>query len=316
MGKASGKAMGETGRLGRHSRRRSIYEEVQYNLMVLPSILFQLLFAVVPMVGIVLAFQNYNPRKGFFGSEWVGLEHFRYMFQLPEIRQVFLNTIVLAVLKIIFRILIALIFALLLNEVRQRAFKGIVQTIVYVPHFISWVLLSVIFLDVFSVDGVVNSIITAMGQDPVVFLTSNKWFPIILIGTEVLKEFGYSAIIFLAALTSINPELYEVAELDGATRFQKLWNVTLPGISNTVILVLVLALGDVLNANFDQVFNMYNPLVYKSVDIIDTYVYRIGLTNVQYGLGTAVGLLKSVVSFLLIVISYKLADKYANYRIF
>lgn len=300
----------------RRNRIRNLYEEVQYNLMVLPGIVVQLLFAVVPMIGIVLAFQNYNPRKGFFGSEWVGLEHFRYMLQLPEIRQVFVNTLVLAVLKIVFRILIALIFALLLNEARHRWFKGFVQTIVYIPHFISWVLLSVIFLDVFSVNGVVNSIITAFGHDPIVFLTSNQWFPVILVATEVLKEFGYSAIIFLAALTAINPELYEVADLDGATRFQKLWNVTLPGISTTVILVVVLALGDVLNANFDQVFNMYNPLVYSSVDIIDTYVYRIGLVNVQYGLGTAVGLLKSVVSFLLIIISYKLADKYANYRIF
>lgn len=308
--------MGRTFAKEKKIRKIRVKEEFHYNLMVLPGFLLQFLFAIVPMVGIVLAFQNYNPKKGFFGSEWVGLEHFKYMFQLPEIWQVFSNTLVLAVAKIVFRILIALIFALLLNEVRSSKFKSLVQPIVYVPHFISWVLLSVIFLDMFSVDGIVNAILTALGKEPIVFLTSNTWFPVILVVTEVLKEFGYSAIIFLAALTGINQELYEVADLDGASRWQKLCNVTLPGISTTIILVLVLALGDIFNANFDQVFNMYNPLVYSSTDIIDTYVYRIGLVNIQYGLGTAVGLLKSVISFVLIVVSYKLADKFANYKIF
>lgn len=308
--------MGRTNAKEKNKERKILKEEFHYNLMVLPGFLLQFLFAIVPMAGIVLAFQNYNPRKGFFGSEWVGLSHFEYMFQLPEIWQVFSNTLVLAVAKIIFRILIALIFALFLNEVRSSKFKSIVQPIVYVPHFISWVLLSVIFLDMFSVDGIVNTILTALGKEPIVFLTSNTWFPVILVITEVLKEFGYGAIIFLAALTGINQELYEVADLDGASRWQKLWNVTLPGISTTIILVLVLALGDIFNANFDQVFNMYNPLVYSSTDIIDTYVYRIGLVNIQYGLGTAVGLLKSVISFVLIILSYKLADKYANYKIF
>jgi putative aldouronate transport system permease protein len=290
--------------------------ELHYNLMMLPCLIFQVLFSIVPMVGIILAFQVYNPRKGFFGSKWIGLDNFRYMLQLPDIQQIFYNTIFLAVLKIAFRIVFALAFALLLNEARKKYFKGIVQTIVYIPHFISWVLLAAIFNDMFSLSGVVNGLIRALGREPVLFMMSNQWFPAILVGTEVLKEFGYSAIIFLAALTAISPELYEAADIDGCGRTKKLLHITLPGITTTIVLVLTLALGDVMNANFDQVFNMYNPLVYKSADIIDTYVYRIGLQNSQFGLATAVGLLKSAVSFVLIVVSYKLAERFANYRIF
>jgi putative aldouronate transport system permease protein len=284
--------------------------------MVLPGIIFLILFSIVPMFYAVMAFQNFKPGRGIWGSEWVGFENFSYLFMLPDSRLIFFNTIYLAVMKIIANLIIPLVFALLLNEVRHRFMRKSIQTIVYLPHFLSWVLLATIFFDVFSLDGMVNKLFGLFGVDPILFYASNKWFPGIIIATDVWKEFGFNAIVYLAALTGINPVLYEAADIDGASRFRQLWHVTLPGVRTTVVLLGTLALGNVMNANFDQIFNMYNPLVYQSSDIIDTYVYRVGLNDLQYSLATAVGLLKSVVSFILVVVSYIMASRFANYRIF
>ncbi|QYR21949.1 ABC transporter permease subunit [Paenibacillus sp. sptzw28] len=289
---------------------------IHYNVMVLPGIIFLILFSIVPMFYAVMAFQNFKPGRGIWGSEWVGLENFSYLFMLPDSRLIFFNTVFLAVMKIIANLIIPLVFALLLNEVRQRFMRKTIQTIVYLPHFLSWVLLATIFFDVFSLDGMVNKLFGLFGVDPILFYASNKWFPGIIIATDVWKEFGFNAIVYLAALTGINPVLYEAADIDGASRFRQLWHVTLPGVRTTVVLLGTLALGNVMNANFDQIFNMYNPLVYQSSDIIDTYVYRVGLNDLQYSLATAVGLLKSVVSFILVVVSYFMASRFANYRIF
>lgn len=297
-------------------KNKKNYNDLSYNLMIIPGIIIQFLFAIVPLIGIVMAFQTYNPKAGYFGSKWIGFENFIYMFQIPDVKLIFFNTVYLAGLKILFKLIISLIFALMLNEILQKKFKSYVQTIVYIPHFISWVLLAAIFGDIFSYTGIINNLIGLFGGEPIMFLQSNTWFRSILVFTDVWKEFGYGAIIYLAALTSISPELYESAAMDGATRFDNLRHITLPSITTTIILLLVLSIGDIMNANFDQVFNLYNPLVYKTSDIIDTYVYRLGLQNAQYGLATAVGLLKSGVSFILIVTSYKMAEKYANYRIF
>ena len=287
-----------------------------YNIMVLPGIIFLALFSIVPMFYAIMAFQNFKPGRGIWGSEWIGLENFSYLFQLPDSKLIFFNTIFLAVLKIVANLIVPLVFALLLNEVRQRFLRKSIQTIVYLPHFLSWVLLATIFFDVFSLDGIVNKLFGLFGVDPILFYASNKWFPTIIVGTDVWKEFGFNAIVYLAALTGINPVLYEAADIDGASRFRQLWHVTLPGVRTTVVLLGTLALGNVMNANFDQIFNMYNPLVYQSSDIIDTYVYRVGLNDLQYSLATAVGLLKSVVSFILVVVSYIMASRFANYRIF
>jgi putative aldouronate transport system permease protein len=284
--------------------------------MVWPGIVFLILFSLVPMFYSMMAFQDFRPRRGITGSEWVGFENFKYMFMLPDSRTIFFNTIFIAVMKIIANLIVPLVFALLLNEVRVRFMRRWIQTIVYLPHFLSWVLLATIFFDVFSLDGIMNKFIRLFGVDPILFYQSNRWFPAIIIGTDVWKEFGFGAIVYLAALTGINPVLYEAAEIDGASRFRQLIHVTIPGVKTTVILLATLALGNVMNANFDQVFNMYNPLVYQSADIIDTYVYRVGLNDLQYSLATAVGLLKSVVSFVLVTVSYVLASRFANYRIF
>ncbi|WP_059103204.1 ABC transporter permease [Shouchella shacheensis] len=287
------------------------------HILVLPAILLAFVFNYVPLAGIVMAFQDYKPFLGFWDSEWVGLEQFRRIFEFSEGRQVIWNTFVISIFKIIFQLVIPIIFALLLNEVRIMAFKRSIQTLVYLPHFLSWVILGGILLDLLSVDGgLVNQFLGLFGIQPVFFLGNGDWFRVTVIASDVWKDFGFSAIIFLAALAGINPSLYEAATVDGANRFQQVLRITLPGILPITIVVATLALGNILNAGFDQIFNLYNPLVYDKGDIIDTYVYRQGLLGGNFSYATAVGLFKSIIAFFLIVLGYRLAYKYANYRIF
>lgn len=287
-----------------------------YYLMLLPGMAWLILFSVVPMFGIVMAFQNYNPGKGLFHSEWVGLENFHYMFQLNDSKTVIANTLVIAVGKIVFNLLVPLVFAILLNELRNLRYKKFVQTVVYLPHFLSWVIMATIVIGIFGYYGVVNRVIEIFGGDPKLFMADAGIFRQLVIGTDVWKEFGYNAIIFLAALTGVNLNLYEAAAIDGANRWKLIWHVTLPALTTTVVLLGVLSLGNVLNAGFDQVYNLYNPLVYSTGDILDTWVYRLGLQNLQFSLATAAGLFKSVISFLLIFISYRLAYRFADYTVF
>jgi putative aldouronate transport system permease protein len=290
--------------------------QFHYSLMVLPGFLWLFLFSIVPMYGIVMAFQDFNPSRGFFRSRWTGLENFKYLFMLGDSKQVIINTLVIAVGKMALNLLVPLLFALLLNEIRVRPYKKFIQTIVYLPHFISWVILASVVLNIFGYRGVVNSITGFFGAEPRVWMTNASIFRQLVIGTEVWKEFGYNAVIFLAALTGINPSLYEAAAIDGAGRLRSTWHVTLPGISSTIVVLGVLGLGNVLNAGFDQIYNLYNPMVYSTSDIIDTWVYRMGLINLQFSLATAAGLLKSVISFVLIVGSWIMAYKFADYRVF
>lgn len=290
--------------------------EKHYYLMLVPGLIWIFIFKIIPMFGLVIAFQDFNPGKGIWGSEWVGLENFIYLFKLNDSRTIFFNTMFIAVLKIMGNLMVPLVVALLLNELHIKFLKRSIQTVIYLPHFLSWVILAGIMLDVFSLYGPVNLIRTLIGEKPVMFFAHAELFPALVVGSDVWKEFGFNAVIYLAALTGINPELYEAAAVDGANRFQRIYHITLPGISTTVILLAVLSLGNVLNANFDQVFNLYNPLVYSTGDIVDTWVYRMGLLNAQYGVATAVELIKSVVGFMMIGLSYVLARRFANYNIF
>lgn len=300
-----------------HRRRKKISSEVvTYNLMMIPGVLQRIIFCIIPLLGVVIAFENYVPAKGVFGSTWVGLENFKFMFLIPNSWKVLRNTVIIAVTKIILNIIVPVVFALLLNEVRHARYKKGIQTVVYLPHFLSWVILGGIFSSMFSLNGVANQIVSFFGGEPTMFLGSNKWFRPIIYITDVWKNFGYGAIIYLAALTGIDPTLYEAAAMDGAGRFKQMLHVTLPGLVPTIILMTTLSLGNVLNAGFDQIFNLYSPLVYETGDIIDTYVYRLGLVDMQYSLSTAVGLMKSLVSSMLIIVSYTLADKLAGYKIF
>ncbi len=285
--------------------------------LVMPAIIFAIVFNYIPLGGIIMAFQDFKPWHGFSNSEWVGLENFRRIFEFQEGRQVIWNTLVISTFKIIFQLIVPIMFALLLNEVRIMAYKRSIQTLVYLPHFLSWVILGGILLDLLSVDGgLVNQFLGVFNIQPIFFLGDSDWFRVTVIVSDVWKDFGFSAIIFLAALAGINPSLYEAAIVDGANRLQQVLYITLPGLLPIAIVVATLALGNILNAGFDQIFNLYNPLVYDKGDIIDTYVYRQGILGQNFSYATAVGVFKSVIAFILIVTGYRLAYKYANYRIF
>ena len=297
--------------------KKKTLQELPLHIMLLPGVIVTFLFSYIPMFGIVMAFQKFVPAKGIFHSKWIGLTNYQYIFSMPNIFQVFWNTIFIAVLKIIVGMIVPIIFALLLNEVASNTYKRTVQTIIYFPHFLSWVILGGILIDILSPSsGILNQVLGVFGIEPIYFLGSEKWFPFTLVITDTWKNFGYNTIVYLAALTSIDPTLYEAAIVDGAGRWKQTINVTIPGIMPIVVLMAVLSLGNVLNAGFDQVFNLYSPSVYSTGDIIDTLVYRIGLVDAQFSVATAIGLFKSVIAFILIVISNKLANKYAGYRVF
>lgn len=299
-------------------KKVTIKQTWPYHLLLLPGMLVLVVYTIIPFFGNIMAFQDFKPALGFFRSEWVGLENFRTMFMLPDFGRVVTNTLIIAVCKIVLTMVFSLFFAILLNEITHTKLKKTVQTICFLPHFLSWVILASVFKNLLDSSGLVNQFLVGEGilKEAVNFLGSNKFFKGILIGTDVWKEFGYGAVIFIAALTGINPELYEAAALDGAGRLAKIWHVTLPGIRTTIVMVATLNIANILNAGFDQVYNMISPVVYQSGDVIDTYVYRLSFLSNQYSLATAVGMFKSIISFVLIIISNWAAKKFANYRIF
>ena len=251
-------------------------KELPLHVMLFPGILLILIFNYVPMAGLVIAFQKFIPSKGMFGKqEWIGFDNFTYVFSLPGFKQAMGNTVIIAAWKIVLGLLVPVVFALLLNEVRHMRFKKTIQTIVYLPYFLSWVVLGGIFIDLLSPgSGIVNGIITSLGGESIFFLGDNRYFKGTLIVTDVWKTFGYNAIVYLAAIVGVDTSLYEAAETDGANRWQQIWHITLPGIRGIVVLMMVLSLGNVLNAGFDQVFNLYTKAVYESGDILDTFIYR------------------------------------------
>ncbi|GBF75054.1 protein lplB [Paenibacillus sp. 598K] len=291
--------------------------ELPLHLMILPGLILIVLYSYGPMFGFIIAFQKFIPARGFFDSKWAGLDNFRYLLEMPESRRIVVNTVSIALMKIAAGLIAPIVTALLLNEVRKEAFKRGIQTVIYLPHFLSWIILGGILIDILSpTSGIVNQALGWVGIDAIYFLGDNDWFRYTLVATDTWKEFGFSTIVYLAALTGIDPTLYEAAVVDGAGRWKQTLHVTLPGMSAIIILLMTLSLGNVLNAGFDQVFNLYSPQVYESGDIIDTFVYRIGLVDAQYGVATAVGVFKSVVSLVFISTSYYLAYRLANYRIF
>jgi len=303
-----------TRKRGRIVRRKDSW---QLYIMLLPAVILVVIFTYIPMGGIVMAFQEYKPYLGILNSKWVGWGQFEFLFQYPDSVQVIWNTLRIALLKLVFGVISTLGFALLLNEVRKKWLRSAVQTFVFLPHFLSWVVLGGIFREILSPDGgLVNKALVAIGLEPIFFLGNNNWFLFTVVASEVWKEFGYGSIIFLAALAGINPSLYEAAQLDGAGKLKQIWHITIPSIVPTIAVVLTLSLSQVLSAGFDQIFNLYNTLVYEKGDIIDTFVYRVGLVDGNFSFATAIGLFKSVVGLILIVGGYRLAYKVADYRIF
>ena len=288
--------------------------------MLLPAVIILILYAYLPMIGVVMAFQKFNISKGiaaFWTSEWVGLANFRRILFLEGSIEAVKNTLIISGMKITSLFVIPIAFSLLLNEVRNSHYKRSIQTLIYLPYFLSWVILGGVLKTLLSGDGVVNQLLsTYFNMEPIFFLGDANKFRSVVIISNLWKEFGFSTIVYLAAITGIDPELYEAGVIDGANRWKQMWHITLPGMRPIIVLTGVLALGGILNGGFDQIFNLYSVPVYSKGDIIDTFVYRLSFQGGQYSIGTAVGLMKSVVSLIMISTSYYLAKKFANYEIF
>lgn len=301
---------------GNRTLRKKIHSGLTYHLMMIPGMVFLIIFSYVPMTGILMAFQNYIPARGLLHSKFVGLKHFKYMMMLPDIAQVVMNTVTIALGKILLGTFMAIAFAILLNEIRVRVLKKWIQTIVYLPHFLSWVVLAAVIVNMFNLDGSVNMILTSLGLEKINFLGSNKWFQPLLITTDVWKEFGYNSIVYLAAITAIDPGLHEAAAIDGAAWRKRIWHITLPGMLPIILLMAAMSLTSILSAGFDQIYNLYTPMVYQSGDVLDTYVYRIGLIGRQYSFATAVGLLKSIIGMALMLSANGFSKKFTDRKIF
>ena len=276
--------------------------------MIIPAIAFYAIFCYVPMYGVLMAFQKYYPKLGIFGSKWIGFDNFRTIFQDPYFWTVLLNTIKIGVIKIILAFVGAVTTAILLNELRLRRVKKVIQIIVTFPHFLSWVIIAGFVSSLFTTSGSINDLIYVLGGKRVLFMADGKFFLGLIFGADIWKEAGWGSIVYLATMAGIPQDQYEAADIDGATRLQKIWHITLPGIKAVAILLLIMSVGGVLSAGFDQIFNLYNPTVYKYADILDTYIYRETFQSFRNpGIGTAVGLFKSVVSFILVITTDRIA---------
>lgn len=287
-----------------------------YHVMIFPAVVLLFVFSYIPMFGLVIAFQKFSPIRAIANNPFCGLDNFRYLLSLPSFTQVIWNTFFIACMKIVADLLFPIILALLLNEVRRTWFKRSVQTVVYLPHFLSWVILSGIMIDLLSpTNGVVNILLGKLGIEPIFFIGNADVFPYTIVFTHAWKESGFAAVIYLSALTSIDPTLYEAAVVDGAGRWKQTLHITIPSLLPTAILLLILSMGNVLNAGFDQVYNMYSISVYRTGDILDTFVYRLGLEDFQYGPAAAVGFFKSAVSWALLMACYRIAYKTTGYKL-
>jgi len=272
----------------------------QLLLMLLPGMVFFIIFSYVPMCGLVIAFKNYSMTTGVIGSPWCGLDNFKRIFLGSDFIDALKNTLSISVLKMFFGFCAPIFLALMMNEIRVSWYKRTVQTITYMPIFFSWVILGGIFIMFFSVDGPVNVMAKAIYGQPIPFMTTGGWFVFILITTSIWQGVGYGAVIYLAALSGIDPSLYEAAVVDGANRWKQTLHITFPCLIPTIITLLILSIGGILNAGFDQIYNMYNPMVYDRADIIDTFVMR-KFENLDYSIGTAAGLFKSAVGMALVI---------------
>ncbi|MGG4217493.1 sugar ABC transporter permease [Paenibacillus jamilae] len=282
-------------------------------LMVLPGLVYFIIFKYFPMGGLVIAFQDYQAFQGITGSPWVGMKHFIRLFTEPTFFMLLRNTLVLFALNIVIFFPLPIILALMLNEVRKMFFKNIIQTIIYIPHFMSWVIIVSISYVFLTVDGgVLNEMIAALGGEKISFLTSPQWLRTVYIGQVIWKELGWSTIIYLSAITVVDTQLYEAAEMDGAGRLRKTWHVTLPAIRPVIITLLILKIGSTLDLGFEHMYLLLNSLNREVAEIFDTYIYTAGLKNGQLSFSTTVGLFKGVVGLILIMFSNRLAKKFGE----
>ncbi|OMF16072.1 sugar ABC transporter permease [Paenibacillus sp. FSL H7-0331] len=279
-------------------------------MLILPGVIFFIIFKYFPMWGIVIAFQEYSPYAGVWNSDWVGLEHFIRFFSNPDFILLFRNTMVISFLNLVFFFPLPIVLSLLLNEVNNKFFKSVIQSIVYLPHFLSWVIIvGISFLLLSQSSGIVNMMMSSIGLPKYDFLTNTDTFWGMLVLQNIWKETGWGTIIILAAITAVDPQLYEAAKIDGANRWLQAWHVTLPGIRSVVLVLLILRLGHIMDVGFEQVFLMSNGAVAQYADVFETYVYRNGIQSGQFSYSTAVGLFKSLVGLVLVIVANRLAKK-------
>ncbi|MGM7720760.1 ABC transporter permease [Metabacillus sp. Hm71] len=296
------------------TRRKELIRRIKKNkwiyFMLLPGILYFIIYKYVPMYGLIIAFQDYKPYLGISGSEWVGFEHFERLFSEPDFWMIFGNTLILFALNLILFFPIPIILALMLNEVRFMAFKRTVQTLIYIPHFMSWVIIVSIGYVMLTLDGgIVNGLLTAVGFEKINFLLNPDWFRPMYITQVIWREAGWGTIIYLAAIAAIDPQLYEAARMDGANRLQQMWHITLPAIKGVIIILLILKIGDVLELGFEHVFLLLNAANREVAEIFDTYVYTAGLKQGQFSYSTAVGFFKGIVGLILVIFANWIARK-------
>lgn len=303
----------------KRKKLQKIKLQIPLHAMMAPSVILGLIFSIIPLFGIIIAFQDYSPSAGIFKSQFVDFYNFTRLFRRADFTQALFNTVYIAVWKIVLTTIFSIVLALLLNEMVTKRGQKIVQTIVFLPYFLSWALIGSVFVELFGLNGAVNNVILQVNPsaEKVDFLASNEYFRAIIIGTDLWKNLGYQAVVFLASIATVDPSLYEASKVDGANRWQQCIYITIPGIMSMIILTSVLNIGNIMNAGFDQILVMYNPLVYETGDILDTMSYREAMViGSDYSLSTAISLFKSVISCIFFAISYKLAHKINGYTIF
>ena len=282
-------------------------------LLLLPGALYFLIYRYIPMIGLLLAFKDYSPFQGFLKSPWVGLKHFQSIFEDSEVIQVIWNTLQISMLQIIFAFPISIILALMLNELRNQMYKRFLQSVVYMPHFLSWVVvvgITVIFL---RSEGLINNFLGSfLDMNPIPFLTDPALFKPIVVLQVIWKESGWGTILFLAALSGISPHLYEAAVMDGASRMRQIWHITLPALKSTIVILLILRLGNVMDSGFEQIFLMLNPFNMESGNVLDTYVYFKGIQQANFSFATAVGLFKGIIGLILVDLANRLAKRFGE----
>lgn len=300
----------------RQVSKHKLKAQISMHSMMLPALIFAIIFSIFPLFGLIMAFQEYKPSSGFLGSQFVDVYNFTKLFSRPDFWDALINTVVIAVAKIIAITILSIIIALLINEVQNSVLKKVIQTIIFLPYFLSWALLGNIFVEMFSLSGSFNYMLSIFGIEGQYWITSNTWFRVIVVATDVWKTLGYQVVVFLAAITTINTNLYEAAEIDGAGHWQKCWHITVPSIKPMIVLMCILNIGNIMNAGFEQILVMYNPSVLQTGDILDTMGYRIGLLSRDYSTGTAIGLFKSIISCICFIIAYRIAFKVSDYKLF
>ncbi len=287
--------------------RRDLRRNKHIYLMLLPVVLYYLVFHYGPMYGAVIAFQDFNPVKGVFGSKWIGLQNFQDFFSSVFFGRLMFNTVAISVLEIVFGFPAPIILALLINELRGNPFRRLVQTVTYLPHFISVVVIVGMLFDFFARDGVANQLLSL--SDPIAFMQSPEWFRQLFVGSGIWQQVGWGSIVYLAAIATIDSALYEAAKVDGANRFRQIWHITIPGILPTIVILLILRLGSVMSVGYEKIILMYNPLTYETADVISTYVFRRGVLQADFSFSAAVGLFNSVINFALLIGANRLSRR-------